>query len=84
MDDAARSEARPAAPPRGAGLRRFRFTAVSALLGAGVAGAYAHFIGCKTGTCPLTSNVWTASLYGGLVGLFASWPARRGPSRQAQ
>lgn len=63
-------------PPRApARLRRFRFTAVAALLGAGLAGAYAHFFGCN-GTCPITSSVWTAALYGGGVGLLVAWPSR--------
>lgn len=51
--------------------------ALAAFAGAGVAAAYAHFVGCRTGTCPLTSSVWTASLYGGLVGAIAGWPERR-------
>ncbi len=51
-------------------------TAVVALLGAGAAAGYAHFVGCNTGTCPLTSNVWTASVYGAVVGGIAGWPAR--------
>ena len=51
-------------------------TAVVAFLGAAAGGAYAYFIGCKTGTCPLTSSVWTASLYGALVGGVLGWPAR--------
>jgi hypothetical protein len=45
-------------------------------VGAALAGAYAHFVGCKTGTCPITANVWTASLYGLGVGLAVGWPAR--------
>ena len=61
--------------PRG---RRWIFAAVAAALGAGLAGAYAYFIGCKTGGCPLTSNVWTASLYGSVVGLIIGWPGRGG------
>ncbi len=61
--------------PRGA--RRFLGTAIVAALGAGVAWAYAYFVGCRTGTCPITSNVWTAGLYGGGVGALAGWPARR-------
>jgi hypothetical protein len=75
----------PATAPRRnvIGLRRFRFTAFSGLLGAAVAGAYAHFIGCRTGSCPLTSNVWTASTYGALVDLLVGWPGRGG-SRQAE
>jgi hypothetical protein len=53
-------------------------TVAVALVGAGVGAAYAHFVGCTTGTCPITSNVWTAALYGGGVGALAGWPSRRG------
>jgi hypothetical protein len=67
----------PAVPPGGARRRRaYLFTAAAVILGAAAAGAYAHFVGCKTGTCPLTSNVWTASLYGAFVGLVVGWPGR--------
>lgn len=51
-------------------------TATIALLGAGAAAGYAYFVGCRTGTCPLTSSIWTASLYGAVVGGVAGWPAR--------
>ncbi len=51
-------------------------TLAVAVAGASAAAAYAHFVGCRTGTCPLTSNVWTASLYGGAVGALLGWPAR--------
>lgn len=51
-------------------------TAAVALLFGGAGAAYAHFVGCHTGTCPLTSNVWTASLYFGVVGAVVGWPAR--------
>ena len=57
-------------------LLRTRWRALgAALLGAGLGAAYAHFIGCNTGTCPITSHVWTASLYGGAVGALLGWPA---------
>jgi len=68
-----------AAPPprRWAGLwRSHARTAVVAAAGAAAAAAYAHFVGCRTGTCPLTSSVWTASLYGGAVGALLGWPDR--------
>jgi hypothetical protein len=71
------SEEQATTSPRTAqGGRRWRFTAIAAALGAGVAGAYAYFVGCD-GTCPLTSNVWTASLYGSGVGALVGWPGRR-------
>jgi hypothetical protein len=40
-------------------------------LGALAGFLYAHFIGCKTGACPLTSNVYTAALYGAVIGFLA-------------
>ena len=37
---------------------------------AGLAGGflYYHFIGCNSGGCPITSNPWISTLYGGLIG----------------
>ncbi len=48
----------------------------AALVGAGLGAAWAHFIGCHTGTCPITSNVRTAALYFGAVGALVGWPSR--------
>jgi hypothetical protein len=73
QDVETRTEDHAGRSPRG---RRWAFTAIAAALGAGVAGAYAYFVGCD-GTCPLTSNVWTASLYGSAVGALVGWPGRR-------
>lgn len=39
------------------------------LLGALGGYLYYVFIGCAGGTCPLTSNPWTSTAYGALVGL---------------
>lgn len=58
--------------------RRYLLAGISAALGAGLAGAYAYFVGCKTGTCPITSDVPTASIYGSILGLLVGWPGRRG------
>jgi outer membrane lipoprotein SlyB len=51
-------------------------TALGAVAGAAAGALYAHFVGCRTGTCPLTSSVWGAGLYGAFVGAVAGWPAR--------
>jgi hypothetical protein len=64
----------------GAGLARlwrspWRTAAVALLFG-GAGAAYAYFVGCHTGTCPLTSNVWAASVYFGVVGAVVGWPGR--------
>ena len=41
---------------------------IGALLGAGLGFAYYKFIGCSSGTCPLTSHPVIASLYGAVIG----------------
>ncbi|MCF7886286.1 MAG: DUF6132 family protein [Candidatus Marinimicrobia bacterium] len=38
--------------------------------GAGLGYLYYKFIGCRTGTCPITSNPWISMIWGGLIGFF--------------
>jgi len=47
--------------------------ALGALIGAG----YAHFIGCRTGACPITSNAWISGIYGGAMGALITGGRRR-------
>jgi hypothetical protein len=43
----------------------------------GTAGyAYYYFIGCVSGTCPITSNPWISTAYGALLG-FLILPSRK-------
>ena len=47
----------------------------------GVAGsllgyAYYYFIGCRTGSCPLTTNPIITSGYGALMGFVLGWDRR--------
>jgi len=50
-------------------FRRNNLLAISGIV-AGAAGGflYYYFIGCTTGTCPLTSNPWLTMLWGATVG----------------
>lgn len=57
-------------------LKRNWRTLLGAALGALGGGLYAHFIGCRTGTCALTSNVWSAALFFGLTGAIALTPGK--------
>ena len=47
---------------------------------AGAAGGYAyyHFIGCVSGTCPITSNPYISTAYGALIGGLAGWTKKAG------
>ncbi len=45
--------------------------------GGAIAGyAYYYFIGCKTGTCPITSNPLITTLYGMVMGIVLGFDAR--------
>jgi len=39
------------------------------LAGAGLGFAYYYFIGCRTGSCPITGSPYISTLYGALIGL---------------
>ncbi len=50
---------------------------IPAILGAAGGYLYYSFVGCVTGTCPITSNPWLSTGYGALVGLiFISWKSK--------
>lgn len=46
---------------------------IGALLGY----AYYYFIGCNTGSCPITSNPYTTTAYGALIGAIWSFPTKK-------
>ncbi len=41
---------------------------VGAVVGGGLGFAYYKFIGCSTGTCPLTSHPVISTIYGAVLG----------------
>ena len=54
--------------------------ALFTVIGAGLGFAYWRFIGCTSGTCPMTSNWHTTVLFGGLIGMLAV-PQRKKKSK---
>lgn len=38
------------------------------LLGAAAGYAYYHYVGCVTGTCPISSNPWSSTIMGAVIG----------------
>ena len=60
-------------PVRGSVLARTRMNmilriVIGVAVGGGLGFAYYKFVGCSTGTCPLTSNPIISTIYGGIVG----------------
>jgi hypothetical protein len=41
---------------------------IGVIVGGGLGFAYYKFVGCSSGTCPLTSNPFISTLYGMVVG----------------
>lgn len=60
-------------------LRRHGRTLAGGLVGAIGGAAYAHFIGCRTGTCAITGNAWIAALFFGFTGAVVGMPGPAAP-----
>jgi len=43
------------------------------LLGGAAGYGFYRFIGCRTGTCPITSNPWLSTLYGAFLAGSLFW-----------
>jgi hypothetical protein len=50
-----------------------KFVIIGILVAAGITGGFLYwrFVGCSSGTCPITSKWYNSSIVGGLVGFLA-------------
>lgn len=50
-------------------MKKHALNILGALLGAVGGFAYYHYIGCSTGTCPISSNPYISIAYGAVLGV---------------
>ena len=43
---------------------------IAILIGTLAGYLFYHFVGCKTGSCPITNSAWSTMTIGGLIGFF--------------
>jgi hypothetical protein len=53
--------------------KKFALFLLPVIIGAAAGYAYYYFIGCNSGTCPITSNPLISTAYGGGMGLILSF-----------
>lgn len=49
-------------------IRKNLLKIIGAMLGGAAGFAYYHFVGCTSGTCPITSNPYISIAYGAFLG----------------
>ena len=49
-------------------ILKYKSILIGAAIGAVLGYAYYYFVGCQSGTCPITSNPINSTLYGALMG----------------
>jgi len=55
----------------------FKNISLGVILGGAIGFAYYYFIGCKSGTCAITSNPVNSTLYGVLLGTLWIFPTKK-------
>ncbi|MFV0470873.1 MAG: DUF6132 family protein [Paludibacteraceae bacterium] len=64
-------------------IKKYRLSIAGAILGAAGGFLYYHYIGCRTGSCPITSNPFMSILWGSVMGylLFSMFENKNLPKK---
>ena len=58
-------------------IKKYKTYIIGIALGAIAGYLYWHFVGCSSGSCPITSKWYNTVLYGMVVGLLLGSPSRK-------
>ena len=47
------------------------------VIGGAIGFSYYYFIGCSSGTCPITSSPYISTIYGAVSGLIITFPTKK-------
>jgi hypothetical protein len=56
-------------------MNKYLRIALGVVLGGAAGFAWYYFVGCRTGSCPITGNPYISSVYGSVIGLLIAFPA---------
>jgi len=63
-------------------LKKYWKPVAFTIIGVAAGFAYWRFVGCKSGTCPITSHWHTSALMGGLLGFLIGVPVKDNKSEK--
>lgn len=57
---------------------------IAAVIGSLLGFAYYYYVGCATGTCPITSNPYISTAYGAVLGLIYAFPSKKKKQEESE
>lgn len=58
-------------------VKKLTIKIIPIMIGSLLGYSYYYFIGCYSGSCPISSNPYFSTLYGALVGLIWTIPSKK-------
>ena len=58
-------------------IKKYYITLIGIAIGSLAGFAYYYFVGCSSGSCPITSQWHISTMYGAFMGLVATFPSKK-------